>query len=71
MYIDDTLSWDSYVKDLSIKLSRSIGVLCKLHHYTPFDSLISVYYAISYSRLVYSCAILELTQMIYLGKLKY
>ena len=35
LYLDKTLSWNFHVKQLSKKLSRSNGILCKLRHFVP------------------------------------
>ena len=61
IYIDDTLSWNYQVKQLSKKLSRSNGILAKLRHYTKADILTQVYYSICYSYMVYGCTVWSLT----------
>ena len=33
--IDENLSWDQHVKDLSNKLSRANEIISKLRHYAP------------------------------------
>ena len=33
--IDENLSWDHHVKELSNKLSRANGIISKLRHYAP------------------------------------
>ena len=57
MYLDEFLSWEYNVNQLSIKLSRANGILSKLRHYVPLNSLVQVYYAIFHSYLIYGCAI--------------
>ena len=44
VYIDKLLSWDYHVTEPSKKLSRANGILSKLCHYAPKETLISVYY---------------------------
>ena len=51
--IDNFLSWDDHIIDLSKALSRSNGILAKLRHYIPKKSLLTVYYAIFHSKLLY------------------
>ena len=61
VYIDQYLSWDLHVNQLSKKLSRANGVLSKLRHFVPKNTLISVYYAIFYSHMIYGCSVWSLT----------
>ena len=57
MIIDNHLSWDNHINNLSIKLSRANGILAKLRHFVPRKTLISVYYAIFHSHLQYGCVV--------------
>ena len=47
--IDENLSWDHHVKELSNKLSRANGIISKLMLYAPKSAVLSVYHAIFYS----------------------
>ena len=40
LYIDNNLSWDHNTFQLSKKLSRTNGILCKLRHLTPKSTLV-------------------------------
>ena len=51
--IDSTLSWKDHITNLSQKLSRSIGILCKLRPFVNLEIMKNVYYALFYSHLVY------------------
>ena len=55
MIIDNALSWDNHINDLSIKLSRTNGILAKLRHFVPKVCLLSVYYAVFQSYFQYGC----------------
>ena len=57
MFVDEHLSWEFHINQLSTKLSRGNGILSKLRYYIPQNTLIQVYYAIFYSYLYYGCAI--------------
>ena len=61
VHIDNNLSWDYHVKELSKKLSRTNGILCKLRHYVPLNTMLSVYYALFYSHMTYGSLIWSLT----------
>ena len=39
IYIDENLNWRHHLDQISIKLSRCIGILHKLKHYVPFCTL--------------------------------
>ncbi len=43
--IDDKLKWKLYIKQINIKLSKGIGVLYKLRHLVPKQTLTSLYAA--------------------------
>ena len=58
LQLDKNLSWNFQVKQLSKKLSGSNGILCKLRHFVPEKTLISVYYSIFYSHLSHGCSVL-------------
>ena len=57
VYIDKFASWDFHITQLSNKLSRANGILCKLRHFTTKETLLSVYYAIFYSYMTYGCLV--------------
>ena len=57
MFLDEHLSWEFHINQLSTKLSRGNGILSKLRYYVPQNTLIQVYYAIFHSYLYYGCAI--------------
>ena len=59
--LDQNLSFDHHVNQLSKKLSRTNGILSKLRHYTSKDTLISVYYSLFYSHILYGCPVWSLT----------
>ena len=43
IHIDHNLSWDYHIIEMNAKLNRSNGILSKLRHYVPKQTLISVY----------------------------
>ena len=44
--IDCHLNWKEHIQQLSKKLSRGIGVLCKIRHYVNVKILVQLYHAI-------------------------
>ena len=53
IYIDNYLEWKYQEQDLRSRLSRAAGMLCKVRHYVPFDTLKMVYNGIFSSILTY------------------
>ena len=44
--IDEVLSWNEYIDNLSKKLARANGILSKLHHYIPMETALAVYHSL-------------------------
>ena len=57
VYIDASLSGNHHCDLLLTKLKRANGILSKARHYVPREELLSIYYAIFSSHLVYGCQI--------------
>ena len=63
LYLDQNLSFDYHINQLSKKLSRTNGILSKLRHFTTKETLISVYYSLFYSHILYGCPVWTLTTL--------
>ena len=61
IHIDHNLTWDYHIIEMNAKLSRSNGILSKLRHNVPKQTLISVYYAIYFSHMTYGSLVWSLT----------
>ena len=61
LYLDKNLSWDFHVNQLSKKLSRTNGILSKIRHFVTMKILISLYYSIFYSHILYGCSVWSMT----------
>ena len=55
--LDESLTWRPHLIEVSRKLTRSVGILYKLRHYVPLDTLISIYYALFYPFLTYGIVV--------------
>ena len=51
--IDSKLSWKSHIREISKKMSRSVGILAKVRHYANINVLTKLYYVIIYPFLIY------------------
>ena len=54
VYLDDKLTWNIHIDNLSKKLSKVCGMIYKLRYYVPLSTLKIVYYSMFYSHLQYS-----------------
>ena len=59
--LDSTLSWKPHFTELSKKLSRTAGLLYKIRHYTPIETLKLLYLGIFYPFLSYGVQVWGLT----------
>ena len=41
--IDNNLSWKHHIDHVAIKMSRTVGLICKLRHFLPRHTLLSIY----------------------------
>ena len=55
--IDCHLNWKEHIQQLSKKISRGIGVLCKIRHYVNVKILVQLYHAIILPFFSYCCII--------------
>ena len=55
--IDEHLTFQPHLKTLVQKLSRAVGMLAKIRHYVPPNTLRNIYFAIFNSHLVYGSQI--------------
>ena len=47
--LDSNLRWKSHITELSEKLSRTIGIFCKIRHFVPLEILKALYFSLFYS----------------------
>ena len=55
--IDCHLNWKEHIQQLSKKISRGIGVLCKIRHYVNVKILTQLYHAIILPFFSYCCIV--------------
>ena len=53
MLIDDGLNWDPRIKQLSLQLSKSSAIICRLRNFVDTETLKLLYYSLIYSRVQY------------------
>ena len=57
LYLDSHLSFKTHVQNLSKKIKRSIGILCKVRRYVTFKVFIQLYYSLIYPYLIYGISV--------------
>ncbi len=57
IYIDCHLNWKAHLTEISSRLSRANGMLCKIRHYVNFQTLKMIYFGIFSSILMYGSQI--------------
>ena len=67
---DDHLSFKSHINHLENKFSRPVGVIAKLSYYLQHNTLITLYYTLIQSHLLYALPVWASTYKTYLLKLK-
>ena len=51
--VDNQLKWYKHISHLEIKLACASGILCKVKKHLPSVALLTVYYSVVYSHLLY------------------
>ena len=59
--LDSNLRWKSHITELSKKLSRTIGIFCKIRHFVPLEILKALYFSLFYSFVSYGIAVWALS----------
>ena len=53
LLIDDQLNWKHHIEHLNKKLAKGVGIICKLRHYMPRETLKNIYFSFIQSHLNY------------------
>ena len=59
--LDADLSWKYHINELLKKLSRTLGLFCKIRYYVPLEILKQLYYSLFYSFVSYGITVWGLT----------
>ena len=52
--LDENLTFNDHVKNVATKISKSVGVMRRLHYQLPADVMVKLYYSLVYSHLTYA-----------------
>ena len=51
--IDKNLTWKHHIDNVSLKTSKTVGLLAKLHHFVPRQILLKMYQSLTYLSVYY------------------
>ena len=51
--IDSNLIWKHHISHIASKISKSVGIICRLRHLAPFSTLLNIYRSLIYPYLSY------------------
>ena len=54
--IDKNLTWKHHIDTVSLKISKSVGLLAKLRHFVPQQILLKIYQSLIYPYIIYGLA---------------
>ena len=55
--IDSTLTWRQHILFISSKISKSLGIISRLRHFVPTDTLLSIYQSLVQPYITYGIAV--------------
>ena len=67
--IDNNLSWKQHIDHVAIKISRTVGLICKLRHFLPRHALLTIYRSLVTPYLTYGLTAWGQAYKSYLEKL--
>ena len=67
--IDNNLSWKQHIDHVAIKISRTVGLICKLRHFLPRQTLLTIYRSLVIPYLTYGLTAWGQAYKSYLEKL--
>ena len=67
--IDNNLSWKHHIDYVAIKMSRTVGLICKLRHFLPRHTLLTFYLSLVAPYLTYGLTAWGQAYKSYLEKL--
>ena len=67
--VDSQLTFNSYIRMIENKISRSIGIIIKLKSFLPSTALLKLYYALAHPHLLCGLPVWNTTYTSYFAKL--
>ena len=55
--IDSTLTWRQHILFISSRISKSLGIISRLRHFVPTDTLLSIYQSLIQPYITYGIAL--------------
>ena len=67
--IDCSLSWKSHIEHIMVKISRLVGIIAKLKHFVPRNTLLCIYQSLILPYISYGLTAWGLASKSYLAKI--
>ena len=67
--IDKNLTWKHHIDTVSLKISKTVGLLAKLRHFVPWQILLNMYQSLIYPYITYGLAALGQAAKTHLHKI--
>ena len=67
--IDNNLSWKQHIDHVAVKISRTVRLICKLRHFLPRHTLLTIYQSLVTPYLTYGLTAWGQAYKSYLEKL--
>ena len=67
--IDCSLSWKFHIEHIVVKISRYVGIIAKLRHFVPRNSLLRIYQSLILPYISYGLTAWGLARKSYLAKI--
>ena len=67
--IDENLNWKCHIDQTCLKLFKITGILYRIHHNLTIEAMISIFYTLFYSHLIYCVPVWVCTWPSFLGRL--
>jgi hypothetical protein len=66
---DKNLTWKYHISHVASKISRTIGILARLHHFIPLSALLNIYNTLIYTFLSYGLCVWGQASKTHLNKI--
>ena len=55
IFLDEKLNWNQHLNNISVKISKGLGIIGRVRNVLPKDVLLMLYYSLVYPYLTYCC----------------
>lgn len=67
--LDGNLSWNSHIDYITVKISKTIGIIARLRHFVPFNTLLNIYRSLIHPYISYGISVWGQAAQKYMNKI--